>query len=63
MTTQGKTIVRKEVKKTGSHAGTVKKALENNGFDYEIYKNFVAECFDSKYNKTKSTIKKTIRFQ
>ena len=63
MTTQGKTIVRKEVKKTGSHAGTVKKALENNGFDYEIYKNFVAECYSSKYNKIKLTIKKSIRFQ
>ena len=43
MTTQGKELVKKEVKKKGSHIGTVKKAIEVNGLDFNIYSEFIKE--------------------
>ena len=43
MTTQGKELVKKEVKKIGSHIGTVKKAIEENGLDFNIYSEFIKE--------------------
>ena len=43
MTTQGKELVKKEVKKEGSHIGTVKNAIEVNGLDFNIYSEFIKE--------------------
>ena len=63
MTTQGKELVKKEVKKIGSHIGTVKKAIEENGLDFNIYSEFIKECFSKKYNSVKYSIKKSIRYQ
>ena len=63
MTTQGKELVKKEVKKNGSHIGTVKKAIEVNGLDFNIYSEFIKECFSKKYNSVKHSIKKSIRYQ
>ena len=63
MTTQGKELVKKEVKKKGSHIGTVKKAIEVNGLDFNIYFEFIKECFSKKYNSVKLSIKKSIRYQ
>ena len=63
MTKQGKGLVKKAVKKEGSHFGTVKKAVEVNGLDFNIYSEFLKECFSKKYNSVKISIKKSIRYQ
>lgn len=63
MKTNVKSLIRKDIKKTGSHFGTVKRMLESIGEDPEMYREFINDEISKKFKSVKTTIRASVRYQ
>ena len=65
MNTVIKKFVTKELKKVGSHLGTVKAAFENQypNYNFVDYKEFAQKIIDKRYANVETKIRASVRFQ